>query len=272
MIQYFRFLLDSSVRPQILLNLTVFLLNLFLFYWSAPSVSLHALFFARHHCPPTDWPASFQGRPLDIIASLAAIFFTSSSLAVPHALWSKAVKAITILRVCLFALKYSQSSAPYLPFVLKAFFSSWRLSLVLPSDGPQTLYLLFVILIFYPRDPCVPFVSLWRHPLLAFVCLTCVCWILYFSLPCLRTIQVTLLELHIDCFMILCNTTEPEMNYRDLSSEHLPSNPPHAFTYSPFLSPFLFHISLPPLILSLPFLPSFYIVFYFYSTVPFFPG
>lgn len=45
--------------------------------------------------------------------------------------------------------------------------------------------------------------------------------------PCsLRTIQVTLLELHIDCFMILCNTAEPEMNYRDLSSEHLPSIPP----------------------------------------------
>lgn len=43
----------------------------------------------------------------------------------------------------------------------------------------------------------------------------------------LRAIQVTLLELHTDCFMILCNTAEPEMNYRDLSSEHLPSIPPH---------------------------------------------
>lgn len=72
------------------------------------------MFFARHRGPPTDLQSSFQGRPLDRIASLSAIFFAPSSLAVPGAL---CYKAVTIL--CLFA-QYSQASSPYLPFVFKA--------------------------------------------------------------------------------------------------------------------------------------------------------
>lgn len=42
-----------------------------------------------------------------------------------------------------------------------------------------------------------------------------------FSPSYLGAIQVTLPDLHIDCFMILCNTFEPEMNYQGLSTEHL---------------------------------------------------
>lgn len=85
-----------------------------------------------------------------------------------------------------------------------------------------------------------------------------------FSPFCLGAIQVTLPELHIDRSMILCNTVEPKMNYQDLSTEHLPAFP-HMLSLRAGFIP-LFHISLPPLILSLPFLPSFYTVFYFYHS------
>lgn len=70
-----------------------------------------------------------------------------------------------------------------------------------------------MVWILRPRGPSIP--SLPR------LCLLDVT----FSPPCLGAIQFTLPERRIDRFLILCNTAEPEMNYRDLSTEHLPAFP-----------------------------------------------
>lgn len=167
------FFSTALVSPQISLNLTVFLFKPFLLHWSAVSVRPHAGFCAHHHCPPTDWQSSFQGCPLDIIASLSAILFASSSLAVPGVL---CCKAVTIL--CLFAQKYSQASEPYLPFVFKAACSLMELIPCCACRQSTNLY----AVVLDPPAPSLPTVALRRQPLTAAVCLTRVCWILRLSL------------------------------------------------------------------------------------------
>lgn len=159
----------------------------------------------------------------------------------PGALCCKAVKAATILHVCLFAQKYSQSSAPYLPLSL-------RLSVPLGGDpdSPQTFCLVLVVLIPRPRGPlhslAVSQTAAGNGLRLPRSCLLDVT----FLPSCLGAIQVTLPELHTDRFMILCNTAEPEINYRDLSTEHLPAFP-HMLSFTARFYPlscFTFHCHL----------------------------
>lgn len=91
-----------------------------------------------------------------------------------------------------------------------------------------------MVWILRPRGPSIP--SLPR------LCLLDVT----FSPPCLDAIQFTLPERRIDRFLILCNTAEPEMNYRDLSTEHLPAFP-HMLSLTAHFYPlpcFTFHCHL----------------------------
>lgn len=85
-----------------------------------------------------------------------------------------------------------------------------------------------------------------------------------FSPYCLGAIQVTLPKLHIDRFMILCNTAEPEMNYRDLSTDHLPAFP-HVLSLTACFYPPVSHFIATSYSFTT-FLPSFYTVFYFYHS------
>lgn len=86
-----------------------------------------------------------------------------------------------------------------------------------------------------------------------------------FSPPCLGAIQVTLPEGRIDRFLILCNTAEPEMNYRDLSTEHLPAFP-HMLSLTAQFYPlpcFTFHCHL----LFFHYLSCLYFIQYFISAI-----
>lgn len=123
-------------------------------------------------------------------------------------------------------------------------------------DSPPTFYLVLVVLI---QPPCTLTVSLTAAVnglRLPHSCLLDVT----FSPHCLGAIQVTLPELH----RSPNDSLQHFWTWNDLLRsfhEAFTSIPPHAFTYSPFLSPSIFHI-----LLFFHYVSFFHLVQYFIST------